>query len=64
MVCGPFTFMAFSLDKLALYLEELPILDEVFKEDGYRDAQIKLLKRKGIFPYEYISSLRKLQDTS
>ena len=56
--------MAFSLDKLASYLEELPILDKVFKEDGYSDAQIKLLKRKGIFPYEYISSLEKLENTS
>ena len=54
--------MGFPLDKLASYLTELPILENVFKEDGYSDTQIDLLKRKGVFPYEYISKLEKLED--
>ena len=60
-----FKFMASSLDKLASYLPDFPILEEVFKrDDGYTDDQIDLLKKKGVFPYEYVSSLDKLKETS
>uniref|UniRef100_A0ABD2VS85 DNA-directed DNA polymerase n=1 Tax=Trichogramma kaykai TaxID=54128 RepID=A0ABD2VS85_9HYME len=58
-----FKFMASSLDKLASYLDQLPILQKVFEKD-YNETQINLLKRKGVFPYEYVSSLEKLQDTT
>uniref|UniRef100_A0ABD2VYG0 DNA-directed DNA polymerase n=1 Tax=Trichogramma kaykai TaxID=54128 RepID=A0ABD2VYG0_9HYME len=58
-----FKFMASSLDKLASYLKQQPTLRKVFCKD-YDDAQIKLLTKKGVFPYEYISSLEKLQETA
>ncbi|CAB0039263.1 unnamed protein product [Trichogramma brassicae] len=55
--------MASSLDKLASYLKQQPTLRKVFGQD-YENAQIKLLTKKGVFPYEYISSLEKLQETA
>ncbi|CAB0042383.1 unnamed protein product, partial [Trichogramma brassicae] len=58
-----FKFMASSLDKLASYLKQQPTLRKVFGQD-YDDAQIDLLTKKGVFPYEYISSLEKLQETA
>ncbi|CAB0044872.1 unnamed protein product [Trichogramma brassicae] len=58
-----FKFMASSLDKLALNLKQQPTLKKVFGQD-YDDAQIDLLTKKGVFPYEYISSLEKLQETA
>ena len=57
-----FKFMASSLDKLALYLEKLNTLERLFKEDGLCDEQISLLKRKGVFPYDYVSSFDKLKE--
>ncbi|XP_023317289.1 uncharacterized protein LOC111694219 [Trichogramma pretiosum] len=56
-------FMASSLDNLASYLKQQPTLRKVFGQD-YDDAQIELLTKKGVFPYEYISSLEKLQETA
>ncbi|CAB0042176.1 unnamed protein product [Trichogramma brassicae] len=58
-----FKFMASSLDKSASYLKQQPTLRKVFGQD-YDDAQIDLLTKKGVFPYEYISSLEKLQETA
>ena len=57
-----FRFMASSLDKLASYLENLPILEKSFKQDGFSFEQIMLLKREGVFPYDYISSFEKLNE--
>ena len=57
-----FKFMASSLDKLASYLEKLNTLERLFKEDGLCDEQILLLKRKGVFPYDYVSSFDKLKE--
>ena len=57
-----FKFMASSLDKLASYLEKLNTLEQLFKEDGLCDEQISLLKRKGVFPYDYVSSFDKLKE--
>ena len=58
-----FRFMASSLDKLASYLTDLPILTKQFQKDSYTSHQIQLLQRKGVFPYEYISSFDKLKET-
>ena len=57
-----FKFMASSLNQLASYLEKLNILERLFKEDSLCDEQILLLKRKGVFPYDYISSFDKLKE--
>ncbi|XP_043468340.1 uncharacterized protein LOC122502385 [Leptopilina heterotoma] len=56
-----FKFMASSLDKLASYLDEYKIINFVFS--NYSDDKIKLLTRKGVFPYEYIDSREKLDET-
>lgn len=58
-----FRFMASSLEKLASYLEKPEITSTVFeKVDGYSADQIKLLLRKGVFPYDYVSSFDKLKE--
>ncbi|XP_051168414.1 uncharacterized protein LOC127286143 [Leptopilina boulardi] len=56
-----FKFMASSLDKLASYLDEYKIVNSVFS--NYSDDKVKLLTRKGVFPYEYIDSREKLDET-
>ena len=55
-----FRFMPSSLEKLASYMTEFNILDEEFAKDGYTD--ISALKEKLVFPYEYITSLKKLSE--
>ena len=56
-----FKFLASSLDKLASYLEKLDILKDEFK--NFSNEQVALLMRKGVFPYDYVSSLDKLNET-
>ena len=56
-----FKLLASSLDKLASYLEKLDILKDEFK--NFSNKQVALLKRKRIFPCDYISSLDKLNET-
>ena len=56
-----FKFMTSSLDKLSSYLTEFKHLKNEF---GHLDEDtLKLLMRKGEFPYEYIDSFEKLQET-
>ena len=57
--------MASSLDKLSSYLEKHDILEQTFQEgDGFSNEQITLLKRKGVFLYDYVTSLEKLEETT
>ncbi|GJQ87763.1 hypothetical protein Trydic_g14174 [Trypoxylus dichotomus] len=51
-----FRFMASSIDKLASYLEEHPVLVSNFNRD------VGLLKRTGVFPYGYVDNLKKLDE--
>ena len=55
-----FRFMASSLEKLTLYLDELKIVRSEFSL--LSDAAFELLTRKGVFPYEYVNSLAKLDE--
>ncbi|XP_031788430.1 uncharacterized protein LOC116417742 [Nasonia vitripennis] len=57
-----YRFMASSLEKLASYLEKLSIAEGEFQLD-YTTDQTELLKRKGVFPYDYISCFDKLKET-
>ena len=57
-----FKFMASSLDKLSSYLEKLDTLECMF--NGFSNEQIALLKRKGVFPYNYVSSFGKLKEAN
>ena len=58
-----FKFLNESLEKLASYQPHMEIVDVEFKKDGYSDEQIKLLMRKGVFPYDYVTSLEKLKES-
>ena len=55
-----FRFLPSSLEKLASYLEKLSTIEKIFQQDGYSSVQINLLKRKGIFPYDFVDDLKKL----
>ncbi|KYN28339.1 hypothetical protein ALC57_02244 [Trachymyrmex cornetzi] len=58
-ICGKLA----SLDKLASYLDkdELKIVRSEFST--LSDEKLELLTRKGVFPYEYVDCVEKLQDT-
>ncbi|XP_051165289.1 uncharacterized protein LOC127284052 [Leptopilina boulardi] len=56
-------FMAASLEKLASYLDEYKIVNLVFSSTVTDPDKIKLLTRKGVFPYEYFDSKSKLDET-
>ena len=58
-----FKFLATSLQKLASDLgkERLTILRREFQH--LPDEQVDLLTRKGVFPYDYVASYAKLEDT-
>ena len=58
-----FRFMPSSLDKLASYPEKLDIVKKEFQNE-YSPIQIELPKRKGVFSYDYISSLNKVDVTT
>ena len=54
--------MASSLDELSSYLKEHKVTDGILKKK-YTQNQIELLKRKGVFPYDYVTSLETLRET-
>ncbi|KYN10461.1 hypothetical protein ALC57_17400, partial [Trachymyrmex cornetzi] len=58
-----FKFLSASLDKLASYLDKdkLKIVRSEFST--LSDGKLELLTRKGVFPYEYVDYVEKLQDT-
>ena len=56
-----FRFLPSSLDKLSSQLEWYPIVNEEFKKDGYTFEQIELLKRKGVYPYDFTFGSRKVK---
>lgn len=56
-----FRFLASGLDKLASYLDNYPILKNVNSE--LSEEQFSLLKRKGVFPYEYMNDWTKLHES-
>ena len=49
-------FMNSSLDALVKNLTDHPILESKFEDN-------ELLKKKGVFPYEYLDSFEKLKET-
>lgn len=56
-----FKFLPSSLDELSSYMPHHPIVEREFEKDGYSSQQIQLLKRKGIYPYEFTSSYDSLK---
>ena len=55
-------FLMFSLEKLASFLPTYPICEKMFT--NIPKDHINLLLKKGVFPYEYVNSFEKLQQTS
>ncbi|WAR03933.1 LOW QUALITY PROTEIN: hypothetical protein MAR_010491 [Mya arenaria] len=55
-----FKFMASSLDKLVGYLQKDQFVN---LESKYKGKQLSLLKRKGVYPYDYVDGLEKLAET-
>ena len=55
--------LKFMASKLATLVKNLP--EDAFKnlEKYFTTEQVKLLKQKGFFPYEYLDSIEKLKDT-
>lgn len=53
-----FRFMASSLNSLVSYLTKFPNLKSQFL--NIHKDQLELLQRKGVFPYDYIDSIEKL----
>ena len=49
-------FMNSSLDKLVKNVNDFKYLSNVFK-----DGQLKLVKKKGIYPYEYMNNFKKFK---
>ncbi|XP_016843025.1 uncharacterized protein LOC107981514 [Nasonia vitripennis] len=56
-------FLPSSLEKLASYLKNVPIAVKEFRSDGLTDEKIDLLRRKGVFPYDFVNGLDKLTTT-
>lgn len=54
-----FKFMSSSLDSISKNLKEFKILSKSF--DG---EKLNLLKRKGVYPYDYMDSFEKFEETS
>ena len=53
-----FKFMASSLEKLVDNLTNFPNLQRYFK-----DTQLELVERKGVYPYDYMDCFSKLSET-
>ena len=53
-----FRFMTCGLRSLVDNLDEFPVISKYFA-----GRQLELLRRKGVYPYEYMDSLRKLEET-
>ena len=53
-----FRFMTCELRSLVDNLDEFPVLSKYFE-----GRQFELLRRKGVYPYEYMDSLSKLEET-
>ncbi|KAJ8909476.1 hypothetical protein NQ315_002673 [Exocentrus adspersus] len=56
-------FLAESLDKLSSYLTNNELLNLRKEFHDLDDGKFKLLTRKGVFPYDYIDKIDKLQVT-
>ena len=61
-----FQFMASSLGTLAANLEDYPHLEELFPGvwGDFDEGGLKLLSRKGVYPYSYMDTFSKFQETS
>ena len=57
-----FSFLSTSLEKLVKTCTEIPILSQEFPQ--YKDEDLKLLKRKGVFPYSWLDDPSKLNNKS
>ncbi|XP_072033599.1 uncharacterized protein [Amphiura filiformis] len=54
-----FKFLSAGLDKLVANLSKFSEISKIFE-----DERLELLLRKGVYPYDHVNSLEKLQETS
>ena len=54
-----FQFMSQSLDKLS---GNLPEDQFIYTNDAFQGQQFTLMKKKGVYPYDYMDSHRKFQE--
>ena len=59
-------FMKSSLDKLVKNLgsEDFKYLNEEYSGECNSIEKLKLVKKKGIYPYEYFNSFKKFKETN
>ena len=62
-VSDSFQFMPSSLSQLATNLEDCPHLKELFPQVWDVQGDLQLLTRKGVYPYDYVDSFQKFQET-
>ncbi|XP_031789072.1 uncharacterized protein LOC116418032 [Nasonia vitripennis] len=56
-------FSTFIIGKACIISEKVPIAVKEFRSDGLTDEKIDLLRRKGVFPYDFVNGLDKLTTT-
>ena len=56
-VFGSMQFMNSSLD---IFVKNLPDNDFKYLSQGFRGDLLKLIKQKGMYPYEYMDNLKKI----
>jgi len=61
-----FRFMPDSLSKLASLLPSIKKVNlyETFRKENYSVAQMTMLERKGVYPYDYVDTIERLSETS
>lgn len=59
-----FKFMSFSLEDLVSFMEQDKFNNMRKEFINFNENQFKLLCKKGVFPYDYVDSLKKLEKTS
>lgn len=66
MFLDSLSFLSCSLEKLGenLDTQQLTYLYDHFQDDEQRDEKVQLLRRKGVFPYSYLSSHAVLDETT
>ena len=58
-----FQFMSQSLDRLSSNLPKDKFYYTERESDGGKDGDLVLLKKKGVYPYDYMDSFQRFEET-